>query len=402
MFFQHRRVRRLLIVCAGTGLAVGLVVAADTAADLFLGKVRAGIASDVSDLRGVTCMESIERTRYAPRTANRNATCGELIAAAANTPMGNPEWRSRLRLDVTSGPAAEEFALTERRRFEVPDIGGVLSAAAAGSGEFSMFLRGLAAAEAGAFQSLGVRQSSLGRLPEFGFTPTGANPARGSLFVMPGSGELKRIALTVGNSGNSCRIQYTTDYTTTRVGDREIVVPHSSLAETILQDGTELRSETYFSGCRRPGAAANALAASTPPPVPPHLRLRIRLQSAIDTATAATGDPVTAVIRTTIKDKQAGNIVHAGDRLHGRIALIEEYLTPRPHWNITIVFETIERGVGERGIDQGIEQPVSIVPLDNAVSPEEEKVRPANAAYYVVQGANAVLDPKVESEWETR
>jgi hypothetical protein len=171
--------------------------------------------------------------------------------------------------------------------------------------------------------------------------------------------------------------------------------------ESILKDGTELRTETYYSGCRRPVAKVQA-AASDPKPMPPNVRFRIRFQPSIDSATTATGDPVTAVIRTTVKDKQTGIIVHAGDRLHGRIALIEQTLSPKPQWHIAVAFETIERGVGDHGIDQGVEQPVAIAPVDEAEGPQQQKLRPPNGNYYVFSGANVVLDQKFETEWETR
>ena len=134
----------------------------------------------------------------------------------------------------------------------------------------------------------------------------------------------------------------------------------------------------------------------------------MRFEPEIDSDTAATGDPVTGVIRTTLKDKQKGIIVHAGDRLHGRIAAIGEYLTPKPRWVVAIVFATIERGVGDNGIDQGVEQPVSLAPLDDGdrtphdtpIVPEElQKLRPRGGGYFVFHGPKAVL---ADTEWETR
>jgi hypothetical protein len=423
-FENLRPRRRVLIFCVGIGWVAAFAAAADTVADAVFAKVRARIASDVEDSRGVACMESVERTRYAPRKPDRNATCGDLIAATAEAPRGIPEWRSRVRLDVVAGGAAEEFALTEPGRFERDDVAGLLRTSA-GSGEFSTFLRNIIGGEGDPFQPQGTQQTPMGRLLVFGFAvprekshfkyespgASDAAPYRGSLYATPESGDLKRLTIVAENAGQACRVQYTTDYTNTRVGERDVLLPQSSTMEAINRNGSELRSETYFSGCRRPplGPAAPATAASKP--LPANVRLRVRFDPPIDTQTAASGDPVIGVIRGTVKDKQNGIIVHAGDRLHGRITAIEEYMGPRPRWNLAIAFETIERGVGEHGIDQGVEQPVFLVPLDDGDrTPHDETagpvdlqgLRPRGGGYFIFHGPNVVLDQKFETEWETR
>lgn len=382
-------------------------------------------------MRGVACMESVERTRYAPRRPTGNATCGELIAASGSTPAGAMVWHSRLRLDVTAGAREENFALTDVRTLEHSDIGGMLRAADAGSGEFSTFLRNLISGEGASFQARGVQPTSIGPLLAFGFTvprdqshffyasparPAGSAPLRavyrGSLYFVPQSGELKRLTLEAEEVGDACRVQYSTDYSPTRVDDRDVILPQSSNMTVDYRDGTELRSETYYSGCRRPSAvAAAAVDAPAPKPLPPGIRFRIRFQPPIDTETAATGDPVTGVIRATVKDKQNGSLMRAGDRVHGRIALIEEYMSPGPRWNIAIAMETIERGVGAHGIDEGVEQTVLLAPLDDGDrqphdetmgAEEMQRMRPPGGGYFIFHDPNVVLDQKFETEWETR
>lgn len=419
--FRNRCLRiDLSTLCIGIVSAAVLAFAADTAADLIFTKVRANVVADIADSRGVACMESVERTRYAARRPNRNATCVSFLAATADTPRGALEWRSRLRLDVTAGPAAEEFALTQASRFERDDIGGILQAATAGKGEFITFLRNLIAGEGEPFQSRGSQETPVGRLLAFEFTvpmqkshflyasmsgTAAPSSYRGSLFAIPQTSDLKRLTLEADDVGDACRVQYTIDYNSTRVGDREVILPQKSTMEVVNRDGTELRGETYYSGCHRTTTNVTAAAAvSAPKPLPPKVRFRVRFQPPIDNATAATGDPVTAVIRTTVKDKQNGIIVHAGDRLHGRIALIENYLAPLKQWNLAIAFETIERGVGEHGIDQGVEQPVSMVPVDDeTMEPAEmQRLRPPGGGFIIFHDPDALADPRFESEWETR
>lgn len=429
--FANRLQRSTVLLClAGFVSAVGLTFAAETVADAILGKLRPQLVADISDLRGVTCMESVERTRYAPRRPGATPACGELIAAAGTTPAGAMTWHSRLRLDVTAGDGGENFALTDVRSLERSDIGGILRAADAGSGEFSAFLRNLVNSDGAAFQARGVQQASGEPLLAFGFTVPEdksrflyASPVRlagaaairagykGSLYMVPQSGDLKRLTTEAEDVGDACRVQYSTDYSPTRIGSREAMLPQSSTMEVLYKNGTELRSETYYSGCRREPAATAPVASDTPKPLPPGVRFRIRFQPPIDTQSAATGDPVVGVIRTTVKDKQNGILVHAGDRVHGRISLIEEYMSPGPRWNLAIAMETIERGVGAHGIDQGVEQPVSLAPLDDGDrephdetmgADEMQKLRPPGGGYFIFHDPNVVLDQRFETEWETR
>jgi hypothetical protein len=398
MFGFQGPVPRALAVCVCAGIGTLALVAA---AEVTFSKAHSSIAAEVADLRGIACMETVERTRYAARVP-AGATCTQIIARANDSP-GTPQWRSRLRLNVLAGAKGEEFSLTDAGRFENTDIAGILAAAAAGSGEFSTFLSKTITANPSLFQPRGTQQTSIGPLTAFAFLlpPAGGPAQRGALFVTSDTGDLRRLTLETENTGDACLVRYTTDYATTRIGERYVLVPRNSTMEAFLKDGTERRSTSYFSSCRREDTrAAAAAAAPDPPPVPAGTKFRVRIEPEIQTTTAATGDPVTGIIRSTVKNKQKEIIVHSGDRLHGRIALIEQYLAPTPHWNVAIVFETIERGVGNNGIDQGVEQPVSIAPVDEAPSAEVQKLRPPNGNYYTLTGASPVLDR--DEDWEIR
>jgi hypothetical protein len=401
----------LFVFCLSSGVAAIIATAADSPTDPVFVKVRAGIVTNVADLRGVSCLASVERTRYLPRKPAANGSCGDIAAAMTNTPRGVLEWRSRLRLNVAAGESGETFALTDAGPLEKDDIGGMLSAAAAGSGEFHTFLRNLISGEGDPFQSRGVQQTGIGRMLAFGFqvpaekshfgyangTDKSSTAAYGGSLFTTESGELKELVIQAENAGPACRVQYVTDYASTRIGDHEVLVPRSSMMDAVLKTGAELHTETYYSGCRRVTSAPSAVPSITAPrPVPPNVRLRVRLQPPIDVHTAAAGEPVVAVIRGTVKDKVNGMIVHAGDRLHGRIASIEEYLVPQHRWDIAIAFETIERGVGDHGIDQGVEQPVVIVPAD-----ERDRIN-GKTGYMIFHDPELLKDRDLETDWETR
>src|SRR3569623_868750 len=300
MFGFQGPVRRALVVCACAGIGTLALVAA---AEVTFSKAHSAIAADVADLRGVACMETVERTRYAPR-ASAGATCAQILAGANDSP-GSPEWRSRLRLTVLAGEKGEEFSLNDASRFEKTDISGILAAAAASSGQFSTFLGKTIAADPSLFQPRGTQQTSIGPLTAFAFTlPPGSAAQRGALIVTTDTGALRRLALETENSSEACLVRYTTDYATTRIGERYVLVPRNSAVEAFLKAGPERRSTSYYSSCRRSETAAPAAApAPDPAPVPTGTRFRVRIEPGIQTATAATGDPVIGVIRSTVKNK---------------------------------------------------------------------------------------------------
>ena len=413
--FQGRRGVYLSALGAGVVLAAGVVAAADSSADPVFNKVRSAVQANVAETRGIACMASVERTRYLPRVAARPASCAESLASLSGGRQGAVAWRNRERLDVTAGATGESFAFTEVTPFERTDIASLLHDAGTQSGEFSDFLRNVIATGGATFQPVSLQQTPLGKLLAMGFTTSGGAGKvawSGSLFVLPESGDPRRLTLQAENTGSACRVQYTIDYAATRVGDRQYVLPQSSIRDSIDPDGSELHSETYYSSCRKTGSpAVNVAPAPVTRPLPAGTRFRVKFQPPIDGETAAIGDPVVGVIRTTVKDKQTGLIVHAGDRIHGRIALIEQFQQPQKRWNLAVVFETIERGVGDHGIDQGVEQSVSLIPLDDGdrfphdeiLTPEQlQKLRPAGGAYFVFHDNNIVLDQRFETEWETR
>ena len=415
--------RRITFAICGFAIAA-FAIAADTVASLTADKVRSGIAANILAAHGIAAVETLEHTRYEKK--KKNATCAELIAAGFEGSRGTFVWHDRLRLEVTSGPAAEVFALTNPGQLEKSDVGGLVSGG--GSGEFSTFLRNIVTNDADQFSAHGVQQTSGGSLAEFAFEVSlfrshfeyAAGPAsyHGSLFVAPETGELKRLTMVMDNKSDACRLQYSIDYGRVKVGNQEIVLPQISTSDLLYTDGTELHTETRYSAYNWPQLDLSPPAKSTPPtPLPAGLHLKVRLQNPIDGTTTAAGDPVIGIVRSEVKDRGAV-LIHAGDRLHGRIALLEQYMlkywqvggvegAPDPRWNVGIVFETIERGTGS----QAVEQPISLDPVDDGdrsphdapLTPTQlQQLRPAGGGYFRVYRKTLLLDQKFESEWATR
>jgi len=148
--------------------------------------------------------------------------------------------------------------------------------------------------------------------------------------------------------------------------------------------------------------------------LPPKVHLRIRIDPPINSDKAAAGDPIVGVIEAPVKEK-GEIIVHAGDKLHGRIVRMEQTLGPAPRWTVAILFEAIERN--------GFEQKVTLKPVDDGDRSPAGQIggggrrgfsapaplstitneRPAGGGIFsFAEAGNLVLDRKFESEWETR
>jgi hypothetical protein len=103
-------------------------------------------------------------------------------------------------------------------------------------------------------------------------------------------------------------------------------------------------------------------------------------------------------------DKKLGAMARMNDRVHGRILRLQQYMEPTPNWFVALRFDTIERN--------GMEQPISLKPLDDGVrSAQRLRVplaaarleRPEGSGVFVFsEHGNMVLDRNFHSEWETR
>ncbi len=413
-------------------ISLGLATAAFAAEPVTADKILSGIGADVAASRGIAASEVVERTNFDKK--KKNQTCAALLSAGIEASKGLVTWHDRLRLNVASDLNGQTFSLISPGRFEPADPSGLLRPGATSSGEYSVFLQNLMSGDANDFQPVAMQQTSLGQLAAVGFSVPaskshwmyaaegkGAAPIayKGSFLASPDSGELKRLIMVAENTGDACLLQYTLDYAPVKVGDRNLILPQSSVMEGIYTDGTESRSETHYSGWNLPEAKKPAPPAPKTTPPPAGLRINAKLQTVIDGNTSAIGDAVTAVVKSDVKDKTSSTVlVHAGDRLHGRIARFEEYTLPYekvgavregidPKWQVGIVFETLESGTGT----QAMEQAISLTPIDdgdqtahdNPTTPGElAKLRPAGGAFYIVYKKTLTLDQKFETDWETR
>ncbi len=436
---QTVRVIRALVCCACGAAAVW---AADSIAQALFNKVRAGVVDNVDHFTRYTCVQTVTRQQFQlPPTGNSCA------AAIATNQRSSSErllrWHDRLRLDVAVGEKSEMFSWAGASQFETGDITELVSRGASGSGEFGSFLSSVFGGGGESFVYKGLQDTPLGRLAAFDFTVPLAKSHyeyssgnkgyttvgyHGTFYADPDSADLRELDLEATEFPTSdavCRVADKMEYARTQIGQNSIMLPKFSSMDVIYKNSTESLNETTFAGCREyvgestirfdvddNGKTPDSEKPADVRPLPANTRLRVKIEPAIDSDKAAAGDPIIGVIETAVKVK-GETLVHAGDKLHGRIVRLEQDLGPLPRWTVAILFETIERA--------GVEQKIALKPLDDgdrtpqgpagggrrgftasAVSSITSQRPPGGGIYSFAEAGHLVLGAKFESDWESK
>jgi hypothetical protein len=432
---------RALLFFAYIAAGAAILWAADSTAQSLFNKVRANVVDNVNRFPRYTCVQTVTRSQFVLPVIG--SSCATTVAAHERKVSDRAlRWHDRLRLDVAVGEKSEMFSWAGASHFETGDVSQFVGHGATGSGEFGSFLASVFGGDAENFVYTGLQDTPLGRLASFNFnvplskshyqySSSGKSyitvAYHGSFYADDESGELKRLDLQTSefSSGDVCHVADSIDYTMTKIGASQFMLPSKSSMDVIYRNATESLNETTFSGCREyvgdttirfdvddDGNATGPVSKAALKPLPPHVRLRVHVDPPIDSATAAAGDQIIGVVEMPVKEKNEV-IVHAGDKLHGRILRLDQTvggLTPR--WTVAILFETIERN--------GIEQKVLLKPSDDGdrtplypgrgrgstISPITTSLtaeRPAGGGIFsFIESGNLVLGKKFESDWETR
>jgi hypothetical protein len=428
------------LVCCAFGAAA--LWAADSIAQTLFNKVQKGVAENVTHFTRYTCVQTVTRQQFQlPATGNSCAA-----AIATNERSGAERrlrWHDRLRLDVAVGEQGEMFSWAGASQFETGDISSMVARGASGSGEFGSFLASVFGGGGENFLFRGLQQTPLGQMAAYDFTVPLAKSHyeyssgkkgyttvgyHGSFFADPDSADLRELDMEATEfpaSDEVCRVADKMTYARTQIGQNSNMLPKTSSMDVIYRNSTESLNETEFAGCREyvgestirfdvddKGNTPDSEKRADLRPLPAKTRLRVKIEPAIDSDRAAAGDPIIGVIETAVKVK-GETLVHAGDKLHGRILRLEQDMAPLPRWTAAILFETIERA--------GVEQKVALKPLDDGDRSPQGSMsggrrgfsptpassitseRPAGGGIYsFAEAGHLVLGAKFESEWESK
>lgn len=372
---------RVLALLAGVVLfSIGAASGASEAQALF-DRARGKVLANLDRAPRYTCIESINR--QVRRTIRTRSACSAAAMAGDSPDSGLVLWRDRLRLDVAVINGTETFAWAGARQFETEDVDKLVGGGATGTGDFAGFLASVFGNDARNFRYTGEESTPAGRMARFEYEVPRATshyryrlrgefklaPYSGWFLIDPATADLEKLAVIAtefDRDDEVCRVEDTIEYQAAKIGGSDVMLPRVSVMDAVYARGTEAVNETQYSGCHEytaqstirfddadSGAAESGRAAATGAPVPAGARVLLSLETPIDGETSAAGDEIVAQA---LNDSKA---THRGDRFHGRIVKLEQYLMNQPHWLLAVRFDSV--------LHEGVEAPVSLAPLDDGI-----------------------------------
>ena len=341
-----------------------------------LSRVRARIGDTLDRLPRYMCTETIDRNLYEPAVgAARIAdACGEPASRTATRLTTS----DRLRLDVATAAAVqgEMYSWVGEGRFDDRDLMEMIHEGAISNGSFASALITIFRTEEASFTYNGDKIENGRTLVEYGFRVPyekshyryGNRDGRrwvitgygGSFLVDAESIDLVRLDVSTDRlpaETGACYASTSLDYARVQLKGVEFLLPSESRLRILQLDGAASENRTVFSGCHEflgesaitfdppPGGSVPAGRRGSAPPfaIPSGLAFRLALTQAINTATAAVGDPVKAKLITpiAISSKAA---VPAGATVAARIVRIRQFYGSKPSVSLGIRLETVEVG----------------------------------------------------------
>ncbi|SRR5579864_5633833 len=360
-------------------------------------EVRKKVMLTLERLPKYMCTETIDRSTFRPKkkvekrqlrplgvdrkepTPVRLVTCDEIAALRKKA-----AWQvlkdvsDRLRLDVAVATDSEMFSWAGENRFNDRGLADLVRQGATSTGAFGAILASIFGTDfegnAANFTYKGEVNVEGRALVAFDFrVPPEMSTFRmedaahnsafvayeGTFLVDPRTFDLVRLTVHATNippEFGICENVTTLAYGSVRLHDSEFLLPRTVVLHVTNSDGTELENRTVFSGCHEflaesslsfdtatDAAEGDQKATVKTLVLPPGVSFRIALTNAIDTATAAAGDPIRAKLVSPIKEKGSGVVVPKGAAVTGRIVRIERFFLPKFEvLTLALKLETVE------------------------------------------------------------
>jgi len=343
--------------CLVAGFLVAALAASANELSLssLLPPIQHHVAEYVAGLPNYTCLETVHRFER-PRRVKDFQTIDTI----------------KLEIAVLNG--TEHFAWPGSNQFEDKDLPDLLGGGHGGlaKGDFVMHARNIFLRDQATFSS--PRAEKLGdraairldyEVPvaksNFEIRADGQKAVvgyKGSAWVDENTLQLLRISLEAENIPSKVRVRSVRseiNYAVVQLGDSQVLLPSSSKYTLQHSSRVDLSSSVEFSGCRQYAATSNLsfddAAIANPAahdsdreaPMPAGIVMPLRLTAAIDSATAAVGDTLTAV--TTRNVLVVGGIdFPAGTTVRGRIRKMERHFDPMPYFVVGLEFNELDTG----------------------------------------------------------
>jgi hypothetical protein len=358
------------------------------------------LRAEIERLPKYTCTETIDRTyfhgAYEPRAvcdlivAQRRSGQKKVLAIATD----------RLRFDVEIADGGYEIvSWPGAGRVGTERMEDMASGGPIGTGPFGPFLIDIFANDGAQIDFLRKRDGEL----EYRFrVPLAASHYRvgadalyrpaaydGRFWLDAESAQLKRVEVRTAElprDTRACEATTQVDFTAARIGYSEYLIPREGKLTVIGRDGDETTNVTKYAACHEfhgestihfdeapvAEAAKDMVRVRDGRAIPAGLLVTLAMQSGIDTAVAAAGDPVTAKVVKDVIDPVSKRIVlEAGAVVAGRIVHLEHRLLEH-HFLMTVRFDSPSLILDHT---LGIDAPVEINPKAAPCSAHVDKIQ---------------------------
>lgn len=347
--------------------------AADPADSLLQARER--LLPELARMPRYTCVQTITRKYYAAPSHQHNDDCGAIAAAreSRKRELRLQGW-DRLRLEIATVRGGSIFSWVGASRFDERDIKAFAGRGPLGSGDFAAFLD--AALHHGIIQFKREEQAEGRRVLEYSYDmPLGRSsyrvnteqgwrliPFQGEFVLDPEATDIVRLTVRTAElpeSSTACQATSEVEYGRTQIHDRMILIPREARLRIVHRDSSETLNSTLYTACREYASNSRMLLqapkepAGSPPSIAPvtssvslpaGLHFYARIVTAIDSDTAAAGDPIEAILRSPMRDKQSHVIAPVGARLHGHLMLLERQFEPTDYFKIGVQLESVDVG----------------------------------------------------------
>ncbi|HWC99673.1 MAG TPA: hypothetical protein VG456_23090 [Candidatus Sulfopaludibacter sp.] len=414
-------------------LLTGLMAAAAAEHDPALVLQRATIKVRVraASLPNYTCVETVTRDFYTPRTSATHRSCSTVIGQLSQDPGQDDNLRftvtDRLRLDVTLTDKGEIYSWAGAASFEDADIGQLVRRGPIGTGSFGAMLAVLFGQDPSTF----TFERTVDGLLEYSFhVPQEQSRYKvktaeswvytaysGAFRLDPETAEVARLTIRTAElpaSTGSCQTTTSMEFLPVKIGDREFPLPQHGQQRFVDINGDEVDNTTSLASCREyrgestvsffadPAAAGPTPGVPAAPPVslPPGLKFTFELTTPISAATAAGGDPFSGRLVSPLRDSRGKLIAPAHALVEGRLLRFQnEHAAPKES-TLVLRLRTIE--IAGVKVPLLVDRDWSHTRLAKGAKIQVPYRWETNAALFSLPGEHAVWKAGWRSDWITR
>ena len=361
---MRRITRYCCTVCAGC-----LLLQAQQDPKALLTRARQRVLASLDRMPNYMCTQTIDRAQYEPDKFIHVSSCKQRMTWRTRGLKQVLATSDRLRLDVGMADNREIYSWVGENRFRNRTLSDLVGEGAISNGSFGAFLKMIFRSDVENF-AYKRRFAQAGRmLAEFHFrVPVQKShysfsnrkertmiAYEGTFLVDQNTGDLVWLAVNGQPPANSetCELTTTMDYKRVRLNGSDFLLPSKTDLNIVDLDGYEFDNHAVYSACHEFLGESTLTFGTLPEPkpearvaaaagLPPGIPFTVALAQDIDTAVAATGDPITARLTSTIRDQSSKILAPEGATIHGRILRLRRFYRRSAFFVLAVKLETLE------------------------------------------------------------